>query len=61
MENENLDAYYNEMNYSFCPVCGGTQEYMGVLGHLLWLRCIDCGMESNIRIEKEFENDTRNK
>ena len=51
-EEEYTDAYYNELNYEFCPACGGTREYTGTLGNLIWLRCIDCGMESYIKDEK---------
>lgn len=47
------DAYYNEQNYPFCPVCDGTLEYMGILGNLIWLRCIDCGIETYIPKENE--------
>jgi len=50
--NEYSDAYYNEQNYPFCSVCGGTNEYLGILGNLIWLRCIDCGMESYIEDEE---------
>lgn len=28
-----------------CSMCGGTLAYLGSLGKLLWLRCINCGME----------------
>jgi hypothetical protein len=54
---ERTDAYYNEQNYPFCPTCGGTQEYMGKLGNLIWLRCIFCGMYSSIKDwEEEDDN-----
>jgi hypothetical protein len=54
-EEEFGDAYWNEQNYPFCGACGGTLEYMGILGNLIWLRCIDCGME--IHVTKEREDD----
>jgi hypothetical protein len=51
MNEEHSDAYWNEQNYPFCPVCKGTLEYMGILGNLIWLRCIACGMETSISLD----------
>jgi hypothetical protein len=32
-----------------CQLCNGPLALLGQLGALLWLRCIDCGMEFSKR------------
>jgi hypothetical protein len=28
-----------------CPVCDGPGVLLGALGHVVWLRCRDCGWD----------------
>ena len=37
-------------NASFCPKCGGQGSFLGTLGSLTWLRCINCGWEWSIKM-----------
>jgi hypothetical protein len=32
-----------------CPVCGGPGGELGGLGSLLWYRCVNCGMDFNVK------------
>lgn len=32
-------------DYGKCHVCGGYLVYLGVLGRLVWVRCVGCGLE----------------
>lgn len=28
-----------------CSICGGDLAELGTLGNLVWMRCVNCGME----------------
>lgn len=45
----------------FCPWCGcQTMVMLGVLGHVLWLRCRDCGCEVQAHVDPESGEDVDN-
>ncbi len=33
-----------------CVCCSGPLALLGQLGRLLWLRCVNCGMEQSISV-----------
>ena len=39
--------------YPDCPMCGGESGFMGWLGNLKWFRCLFCGMEFNVKEDKQ--------
>lgn len=37
----------------WCPACGASEfAELGVLGHLTWLRCRDCGLDVSVQAEE---------
>ncbi len=34
-----------------CFACSGSLAILGQLGHLVWFRCIDCGLEQTHTLE----------
>ena len=43
-----LGEYEKTVDAPVCKMCHGVVRQMGVLGRLVWYRCIDCGMEQSI-------------
>ena len=38
-----------------CHLCGGLLALLGKLGHLVWFRCQDCGMDSSMS-QEDFDD-----
>jgi uncharacterized protein (DUF983 family) len=36
-----------------CPACGGEGEPLGLLGFLLWFRCIRCGIKFHVNTKEK--------
>lgn len=42
---------FDEYEGPSCPLCEGEGLLLGTLGHLVWLRCRDCGIDFNVTRE----------